>query len=310
MSFKNSVRRFFGIQTEEEKKKVLTPTQKFLRSVETILFALIGALIIKTFLIETSRIPTGSMENTILTGDFVLVNKIIYGSSTPRNIPFTNVRLPYITFPAFREPEAKDVVVFEFPGYRDDLKMDEVQNYVKRLIGMPGDTVEIINKVVFVNGKEFWRPPNIKYMEPYIEPKGVVRPDIFPKGAPWNEDNYGPIVVPKKDQIVNLTKDNIEYWRNIIDRNYDRRVVEVRGDNVFIDGKQTSTYTVTQDYYFMMGDNRDNSLDSRFWGFVPRDLVLGEAFVIYWSWNRDIPFSDFFRLIASVRLNRVAKLIH
>jgi signal peptidase I len=311
LTVKESLRKFAGIKTEEElrKEKEKPNKAKVRNSVETILFALIGALIIKTFFIETSRIPTGSMISTIMEGDFVFVNKMIYGSSTPRNIPFTDVRLPYFSFPAFREPQRKDVVVFEWPGYKDELQTPIIWNYVKRLIGLPGDTITIKDKVVFVNGKEFWIPPHIQYLYP-IKPSNYVDEDIFPRGARWNSDNYGPLVVPKKGDVIKLTRQNVEQWKTIIDREFGKRVVGISGNKVVIDGKPVDSYTLKKDYYFMMGDNRDNSLDSRYWGFVPRDKIVGQALMIYWSWNKDIPFSDFFELLASVRLDRIAKLIH
>lgn len=310
MSFKDSLKKFVGIKTEEELKRVRTPQEKAKNFVETLLFAFIGAMLIKTFLIESSRIPTGSMESTILVGDFVLVNKVIYGSSTPRNIPFTNIALPFWTLPSIREPERKDVVVFEYPGDRDELKDQEIMSYVKRLVGLPGDTVEIRNKVVFVNGKEFWRPPHIQYLSYYPAPDGVADPEIFPAGMPWNKDNYGPLIIPKKGDVVKLTPDNIRQWSTLIDREHERQVVSVSGNQVLIDGSPVDSYTIQKDYYFMLGDNRDNSLDSRFWGFVPRDKIVGQALIIYWSWDPSIPFSDFFSLLGSVRLDRIAKLIH
>lgn len=312
MPVKDSLRRFAGIKTEEELKNEKNKPQKDKAKnfVETILFALIGAMIIKTFFIETSRIPTGSMIGTILEGDFVFVNKMIYGSSTPRTIPFTDVRLPYVQFPAFREPQRKDVVVFEWPGNRDELESSVVMNYVKRLIGLPGDTILIKDKLVFVNGKEFWIPPNIQYRSPVPIPSTQYESDIFPRGALWNRDNYGPLVVPKKGDVINLDLRSVAKWKTIIDREFGREVVTINGSQVYIDGNPATSYTLKKDYYFMMGDNRDESSDSRFWGFVPRDKIIGSALMIYWSWDKDIPFSDFFHLLGSVRLDRIAKLIH
>ena len=295
---------------EEKKNLIKTPARKFFEFWRNLFWAAIAALIIKTFLIETSRVPTGSMESTIRVGDFLFVNKFIYGSSSPRTIPFTNVVLPYFQLPALKEPERGDIVVFEYPGDRDELKPVEIVNYVKRCIGIPGDTIFIDNKVVFVNGKEAPRPAHIQYINNYVTPKGVVNPRIFPAGSNFNEDNYGPIVVPKKGDVIELTPVNIEAWRTIIDREFGRRVVTLEGDQVLIDGKPVKNYTIQKDYYFMMGDNRDDSADSRFWGFVPRDKVVGQAFLIYWSWEPSIPFSDFFNLLGSVRINRIAKIVH
>jgi signal peptidase I len=302
----------FKKEEKKELKKTVSKTQnqKFLEFWKNLLFAALAAFLIKTFLIETSRVPTGSMEKTIWVGDFLFVNKFIYGSSSPRNIPFTNVSLPYFQMPAIRDPHRGDIVVFEYPGDRDELVPTEINNYVKRCIGVPGDTIEAVDKVVFVNGKEAPRAPQIQYINNYVTPKGIANPRIFPKGGNFNEDNYGPVVVPKKGDVINLNRDNIEAWRTIIDREFEKRVVTVDGDQIMIEGKPVKSYTLTKDYYFMMGDNRDDSADSRFWGFVPRDKVVGEAFMIYWSWDPSIPFSDFFNLLGSVRLGRIAKLVH
>jgi signal peptidase I len=298
-------------EKKELKKPVMkTQNQKFWEFWKNLLFAAIAAFLIKTFLIETSRVPTGSMEKTIWVGDFLFVNKFIYGSSSPRNIPFTNVSLPYFQMPAIRDPHRGDIVVFEYPGDRDELVPTEINNYVKRCIGMPGDTIEVVDKVVFVNGKEAPRAPQIQYINNYVTPKGIANPRIFPKGGNFNEDNYGPVVVPRKGDVINLSLENIEAWRTIIDREFEKRVVTVDGNQIMIDGKPVKSYTLTKDYYFMMGDNRDDSADSRFWGFVPRDKVIGQAFMIYWSWDPSISFSDFFNLLGSVRLGRIAKLVH
>jgi signal peptidase I len=294
---------------ETKKPEIKTAKQKFWDFWKNLFFAALAALFIKTFLIETSRVPTGSMEKTILIGDFLFVNKFIYGSSSPRTIPFTNVKLPYFQLPALRDPKQGDIVVFEYPGDRDDLAPVNIDNYVKRCIGVPGDTIKIIDEVVFVNGKEAPRAPQIQY-DNYIKPRGEVVYSIFPAGSDFNEDNYGPIVVPKTGDVIKLTTNNIEQWRTIIDREFEKRVVTVDGNKILIDGKVVDSYTLTKDYYFMMGDNRDDSADSRFWGFVPRDKIVGQALMIYWSWDPSIPFSDFFNLLGSVRIGRIAKLVH
>ncbi len=311
MSFKSGLRKFLGIKTEEELNRKKTFPEKVKEFFESLLFAAIAALFIITFIIQNTRIPTGSMEDTILVGDFVLVNKFIYGASSPRYIPFTEIELPFFTLPALKEPKAKDIVVFEYPGDRDQLRPNELGvNYVKRCIGTPGDTIQIINKVIFVNSKEFWIPTHIKYLNPYLKPREYVEPRIFPKGMPWNEDNYGPLIVPKKGYTVRLNIENVEQWRTIIDREYGKRVVDIKSNVVTIEDVPVKSYTIKKDYYFMMGDNRDDSFDSRFWGFVSRDMVVGEAFITLFSWNRDIPMSDIFRLLGSIRPDRILKLLH
>jgi signal peptidase I len=297
--------------SKDVKKPVMkTQKQKFIEFWKNLLFAAIAALIIKTFLIETSRVPTGSMEKTIMVGDFLFVNKFIYGSSSPRTILFTDVKLPYFQLPALREPKRGNIVVFEYPGDRDELSPAIINNYVKRCIGIPGDTIEVVDKVVFVNGKEAPRAQQIQYINDYCTPKGVINSHIFPKGGHFNEDNYGPVVVPRKGEMINLTTDNIEQWQTIIDREFGDNVVTVEGNQIMIKGKPVTSYILKQDYFFMMGDNRDDSADSRYWGFVGRDKIIGQALMIYWSWDPSIPFSDFFNLLGSVRIGRIAKLVH
>ena len=311
MSFRINLRRFFGIRTEEELKKIKTPKEKIREFIESLLFAGIAAFFIITFIIQNTRVPTGSMEDTILVGDFVLINKFIFGSQSPKYIPFTQIEIPHFRLPALREPHRNDIVVFEFPGNRDQIfEDDRGVNYVKRCIGLPGDTVQVIDRVVYVNRKQIWIPPHVAYIELSSRSKDVVEPRIFPKGMPWNEDNYGPLVVPKKGYTIQLDVNNINQWATLIDRAYSEKVVDVRNGVVTIKGKPVTSYTFTQNYYFMMGDNRDNSLDSRFWGFVPRDMVVGEAFIILFSWDRDIPFTDFFRLIGSIRPDRFLLLLY
>ncbi len=292
------------MKTEKTKKN------KSVDFVKNLLFALVAALLIKSFLIETSRVPTGSMETTIKVGDFLFVNKFIYGSSSPRNIPFTNVELPFFTLPALKDPERGEIVVFDYPGHRDDLKSDVIMNYVKRCIATPGDTLQIINKVVFINGAEAPIPAHIQYTAPYITPAGVPEPGIFPKGSGWNKDNYGPYVIPKSGDVIELNVDNIDWWRTIINREFGKKVVKVSKGKIYIDGNEVTSYTLKKDYYFMMGDNRDNSSDSRYWGLVPRDLIIGEALMIYWSWNPDYSFAEIFKLLGSTRINRIAKVVH
>ena len=132
---------------------------------------------------------------------------------------------------------------------------------------------------------------------------------IFPKGEEWNGDNYGPFVVPKKGDRIWLTPSNVEKWRTIIVREYGARVVDVHDDKVFINGEPVHEYEIQKDYYFMMGDNRDNSADSRYWGVVPRDKIVGQPMIALWSWNSDIPWSEPLRLLGSIRWNRIAKLV-
>ena len=233
----------------KEKPKKQKPKKGIVREyTEAIIFAVIAATFLRIFVVQAFRIPTGSMEDTLLVGDFLLVNKFIYGVRTPDKIPILNIHIPWVRLPGFKKPQRGDIVVFKYPRNPD-------QDYIKRCIAVGGDTVEIRNKQVYVNGKPFPNPPHAKF-GPYTMPPGQIEPGIYPPGA-GNRDNYGPVVVPKG-------------------------------------------------YYFMMGDNRDNSLDSRYWGFLPEENVIGEAMIIYFSWDSRVPL---YRIFHKIRWSRIGDII-
>jgi signal peptidase I len=289
-----------------EKQRKSKPKEYF----DALVWAAVVAFLIKLFLFEAYRIPTGSMENTLLVGDFLLVTKFTYGATTPRNVPFTDIRLPYFRLPGFKDPKPGDVVVFDFPGERDEVHSNEVLNYIKRCVGVPGDSLRIVNKVLYRNGQIFPNPPQSKFIG-QLQPPNVANSRIFPKGSGWNEDNYGPIRIPKKGDIIKIDSTNFDGFRMfLVKEGYSNVKLNPNGDlsadgEIYKEGK----YTVKRDYLFMMGDNRNNSLDSRFWGFMPMDNVVGEAFLIYWSWDANLSFADFFKLIGSIRWNRIGTLI-
>jgi signal peptidase I len=141
-----------------------------------------------------------------------------------------------------------------------------------------------------------------------MQPAGAPNYNIFPKGSGWNEDNYGPLVVPRKGNVVTLNKDVYERWDTFIKREGHNPQLLPDG-TIKIDGVPQTKYIVEHNYYFMMGDNRDNSLDSRFWGFVPRENIIGKALITYWSWDSNIPWSAFPELIGSVRTDRIGRLL-
>lgn len=270
-------------------------------------FLIISAFIFTSSIIQASIIPTGSMDTTIRPGDIILVNRLTYDFYTPRNIPRTDIKIPYFDIEIQKGPERGDIVVFDFPGYRDQLEYGKIESWVKRCVGLPGDTVQIIDRILFVNGKEFPLPNQIKYENYYTKSAGEVEERIFPKNSGWNEDQYGPLVIPRKGEIVNLNASNFYKYRMLINRDLGKWAAELKGDKVYIDGKLTNQYTVTKDYYFMVGDNRNNSLDSRYWGFVSRDRILGTPFLTLGSFDANIPFSQLGKLISSFRFNRIGK---
>jgi signal peptidase I len=194
--------------TTDSEKKAKTKG-KLRENIEAIAVAIILALFIRTFIVQAFKIPSGSMEDTLLIGDHILVNKFIYGVK----VPFTQITAIPIT-----DPERGDIVVFRYPEEPD-------KDFIKRVVGVGGDQVEIKDKAVYVNG-QILAADFAKFTDNNIIPERFS-----------HRDNFGPITVP-------------------------------------------------EDKVFVMGDNRDNSHDSRFWGFVDVSAVKGEAFMIYWSWNR------------------------
>jgi len=193
---------------------------------ESIVIAILIALFIRAFIVQAFKIPSGSMEPTLLIGDHLLVNKFIYG-----------IKLPFIDQKVlvYKEPQREDIIVFIFPK-------DKTKDFIKRVVGVAGDTIEIRKKKIYINGK-FW-----------YDTHGVYRDSEVTSLVP--RDNFGPVVVPPGHVMV-------------------------------------------------MGDNRDRSYDSRFWGFVPIDQIKGKALILYWSWDK---LSD--DLLHKIRYKRIGQLIH
>ena len=200
-----------------------------------------------------------------------------------------------------------DVIVFVWPGPRDSVQPAEFAYYLKRCIAVAGDTLKVVNRRVYVNGKPVQFPRNAKFNSPEMKPPDWTDPRIFPKGAPFNEDNYGPLVIPRKGYKVTLNQNTYDQWETFIRR--EGHSVEFRQGKVFVDGKESSMYNVERDYVFGMGDNRDNSLDGRFWGFIPTDAVVGTPLIVYWSWDPDIQMFDIANKIPSIRWNRFGTLV-
>jgi signal peptidase I len=294
---------------EEKKSEVPLPfTQKVKDFLREAAIVIVGFLLLNNFVIASFMVPTGSMENEVMTGDFLMVNKFIYGGCSPRNIPFTDVRLPWFRLPAFKSVHRGDVIVFEFPGYREEVRPEAFTYYLKRCMAVAGDTLHVANRVVYVNGQRASIPRNMKFNSARILPPEYSDERIFPPTAPFNEDNYGPIVVPHKGMKIELSAANIKMWDVFIQREGHIATLDAAG-KVLLDGKSNSTYLVERSYLFGMGDNRDNSLDSRFWGFIPEENIVGTPMIVYWSWDSDISIFNIFQKIPSVRLNRLGTLI-
>jgi signal peptidase I len=287
-------------------KKKPSKSEGFKGFIRDLVYAAVAVLIINSFLLASFEVPTGSMEDTVKIGDRLFVNKFIYGGSTPYTIPLTSIRIPHFRVPGFRSVRQGDVIVFDWPGDRDQVDKPSQVWYLKRCIALPGDTVRIDQRVVYVNEKKMQNPEHAKYIRPARMPNDW-DPDMFPRGSSFNKDNYGPIIVPKKGMTLNLNAQSFVSWEVFIQR--EGHTAELIGDKILVDGRETSSYVVARDYLFAMGDNRDNSLDGRFWGFVPMEDVIGTPMIVYWSWDPQIPIYDIFSKIGSVNLRRIGTII-
>ncbi len=209
-----------------KEKKTKSKAQEY---IEAIIIAILIALFIRTFIVAAYKIPSRSMEPTLLVGDHLLVNKFIYGIKIP---VIRKIIIP------FTEPKREDIIVFIYPH-------DRSKDFIKRVIGVSGDKIEIKNKKIFINDKQ------------YSDKYGIYADSVVYPASLQPRDNFGPVVVPP----------------NAV---------------------------------FVMGDNRDESADSRFWGFVDLKDVEGKALIIYWSWNSEEKEDILWKL----RWNRLGNLLH
>jgi signal peptidase I len=227
--------------------RVLRATWEWAKSIQ---LAIILFLLVRAFFVEAFKIPSGSMEGTLLVGDFLLVNKLVYGAE----VPLTDKRLP-----AVRDPALGDVVVFRWPNDTD-------KHFVKRLVGLPGDTVEMRTGALWRNGDEVVEPFVVRSLpmrddasDEFRWQRDYLTPDAGARGYNPTRNDWGPLVVPA-------------------------------------------------DHYFVLGDNRDKSADSRYWGFVPDSLVRGTPMFVYYSYEPDSAKS--FDWLTRVRWTRLGDLIH
>lgn len=290
-----------------EKSKQSFSLRRFL---VLLLLAAILAFASKIFIAEAYRIPTSSMETTLFAGDYVIVNKFLYGPKTPNFIPFTEIEIPSIKFPMLSGIDRNDVVIFEFPKIIDFDLPDEKSNYVKRCAALPGDTLSIINRKVYVNGNELDEPKTIHFSRSRSKIFGVPNRAIFPNDSEWNEDNYGPLLIPAIGLTVNISARSINRWLPLI--KYENQDLYVYSENqkLFINDEEVTSYTVKENYYFFLGDNRDESYDSRFWGFVPEKNIIGKPFLIYWSVDQKTEITNITKLWNSIRWSRIGSLIN
>lgn len=281
-------------ERRKAKKAAIKPPQGFVEHlwswVKTFVWALTVVTIVNGLALASFVVPTGSMESTVMAGDFLFVNKFKYGPSTPQIIPFFNITLPYYKLPPIWAPAQGDVIVFVFPGNRDQVKADNFEYYLKRCVAVAGDTLQVKGGRVYVNHVEFPLPKHgqflnwpVEFRQNEVYPSD--RQSTFPPGRGYTRDDYGPIRIPKEGDVISLHAENFDEWATFIAREGHRVDRAART----VDGAQISSYTVERDYVFGMGDNRDNSLDSRFWGFIPEQDVIGTPIMVYWSMPVDVP---------------------
>ncbi|GAB4134063.1 MAG: hypothetical protein Fur0041_06820 [Bacteroidia bacterium] len=352
-------------ETQQEEQLTLKKKKRSLLRewTEALLFAFFGVLILKIFIAEPFAIPSDSMEGTLKAGDYVIVNKLAYGARvpmTPLTVPFTHQTafgmksyvtwwtIPYLRIPGFADIERNDVIVFNFPaedqfpisGHEHEYPIDHRTHFIKRCVAVPGDTIAVKDKDIYINGKALQIPSTLKFnyivkidtiqrdsisfdrfgivresfqgpfalytvnlnqlqadslrlikkivsVEPEISRSGSYEEQVFPHSDdfPWNLDNFGPLLVPAKGSTIPLSVDSLPLWERII-VHYEHKQIDVRNDSIFINGVYSKTYTFEMNYYFVMGDNRHYSMDSRYWGFVPEDHIVGRAGMILFSVNR------------------------
>lgn len=358
----------FNFWREKKEQQPKSPAREWLNSV---VFAVVAATLIRWTAVEAFVVPTASMENTILVGDYLFVSKFHYGTrttTTPLQVPLTHQKiwgtnipsyLDWITLPSYRLPgfsEVKrgDVVVFNVPPLGENEGVDyPVQlktYYVKRCVGLPGDRVEITGRSLIVNGDVMASPANMKFRYTVIAndaitrrsfesldldqddftflgrlqdqkvaysmlltreqriqlkdaeyivsvtnhyiPKDSPEQDIFPSSvsSAWNADYYGCLQIPKKGMKIDVNDSTLAFYGETILLYEPGDKLSISQGQLIQNGIVVDAYTFKQDYYFMMGDNRHNSRDSRYWGFVPEDHIAGKALFIWLSLDYDADF--------------------
>jgi len=356
---------------EYHTNRKLLSENKAADTISSLLFAIIVATLVHTYVVQPYTIPTSSLEKSLLIGDFLFVSKVNYGPRVPMttvalpmvhdSIPFVKQRsylkwpqLPYFRLPAFEKIKRTDIVVFNWPvdtvhyfyepkGRPGVIKpIDKKSNYVKRCVGIPGDSLSVIDGYVFINGKKLVLPERAKPQYSYsvaqdgktpIDFESLLRElditdgagfksekrdtlyfralteasaerlkntpgitavkreidrrddnAIFPHINKGSQDNMGPIYIPEAGKTVALNNVSLPYYKEII-TNYEGNTLQIDGSHYLINGKPATTYTFKQNYYWMMGDNRHNSEDSRYWGYVPENHIVGKPVFIWLSWD-------------------------
>ncbi len=265
------------------------------RIAKTIFIAFLLWLIVHLFFFEAFLVPTASMRTTLLEGDYIVVNKLAYGARipfTPLSLPFANsnafldfIQLPYLRLPGYTNISRNDVIVFNLPTEKE-IPIDERTLYVKRCIALPGDTLKIEKGIVYIDSKLLEVSQGVH--DSIISNKTSYNPNFFPNDPfiKWNQDYLGPLYIPRKGDSIKLNRESISIYKQVIE-NFERNKIRFSNDTIYINNKKASYYTFKTNYYFALGDNRNNSIDSRIWGFLPETHIIGKASFILYSSNKN-----------------------
>lgn len=339
-------------------KKYIPTKQSIKEWFKAIAISFVCVVIVRSLFFEISPVSSPSMEKSLITGDYMFINKLSYGPrllKTVFSFPFINqkyysnfVSLPYMRLFGTPDIERSDIVVFNYP-MEDEYPVDHRTYFVKRCVALPGDSFKIVDGLVYVNNKLMDDENNLQFnyhlksdkvldsafaahynlieggkisdnndysytltkdladtlisktyisiVEKNNEKKEMWDEFVFPFNThyKWNVDNYGSLKIPAKGDTITLDSLNLCIYERIITA-YEGNTLELKTDSIYINGEYKNSYVIKQNYYFMMGDNRHNSQDSRHWGFVPEDHIIGKATFIIFSndklhgegirWNR------------------------
>jgi len=281
--------------------------EKLGKYLKILFWVVIIAIFIKAFAIDAFRIPSTSMENTLQPGDNILANKFAYNIATPREIPFLDIPIDQYKFFEVGKPKINDIVIFEFPtGFEKDPLMSG-SKYVKRIIAGPHDTLKITEGKIFVNGKSLVLPSTFKSPKFLDKDESITDENIYPPGSKWNRISYGPIIIPGKGDKIQITPENFERWQSVIVMDHGERSLLVEGTIVTLDGRAISEYVLQQDHYFVIGDNFEVSMDSRNFGFITDNMIVGKAMFIYWSYNSKNVAPGILGFLSAIRADRIFK---
>jgi signal peptidase I len=281
-----------GNENEKKGKPIIKHLlKKVLQLVLVVIAAITLAILLRAFFIATFKIPSQSMQPVIETGDHILVNKMIPGPRIFTDWRFLlNGNMNMKRWKGLRQLKRGEVIVFNFPrvqGKGNRIAMDFDLHYVKRIVGMPGDTLGVINGFYSVTGVSDTLGNYESQLQLAIYPDSLLPDkvlDAYPhhKKFGWTIKNFGPLYIPRRDDILRINMSNLPLYRKIIEYETNKRI-EVNHDTIYFDGNILQTYTCQQNYYFMGGDQVMDSRDSRYWGFLPEDHIIGKVSHIWKS---------------------------